>query len=413
MTARIDLPPAQRLDDLAEPRLPAAARAFNRLPAAAMARWLPFDADRLVRAARRRTGLDDLGGDDYREPLALLLDDLGRDDRITPLGRLTVRAILLQVLETRLCVQHELHTARPEALAPVRAPLVIVGLPRTGTTHLHNLLSCVPALQFLPLWQSVAPFRPPGLRRRLPDLRRPRTAFRLAMIDHLLPHLRAMHAMEVDLPHEELQLCAPAFRSFFFESSLDVPRYRAWYAGRQHPDAYAYLRRVLQLLQRGRETRRWVLKSPQHLDQLPALLGAFPDAIVLRTHRDPARAALSLITMITYARRAVYRRLDVAAEAQAWVDRLTQMLRDGAAQADALPAGQRVDVEFDRFVADPVGTVERILRCAGLEWDATTRAAVQTYQQSAPRNRHGRIQYDDASLGLDPYAMRERFAFAT
>ena len=83
------------------------------------------------------------------------------------------------------------------------------------------------------------------------DLRRPRTALRLRMIDHLLPHLRAMHAMEVDLPHEELQLCAPAFRSFFYESSLDVPRYRAWYAGRQHHDAYAYLHRVLQLLQRG------------------------------------------------------------------------------------------------------------------------------------------------------------------
>lgn len=232
------------------------------------------------------------------------------------------------------------------------------------------------------------------------------------MIDYLLPHLRSMHEMEVDLPHEELQLCAPAFRSFFYESSLDIPRYRRWYAGRQHADAYEYLRAVLQLLQRDRAGRRWVLKSPQHLDQIPALLSAFPDALVLRTHRDPARAALSLITMIVYARRAVYGRIDVAAEARAWMERLAQMLRDASVQAAAVPKGQLFDVDFDDFMGNPVGTVERIVRVAGLDWDTPTRTAVEEYQRSAPPNRHGRIIYDDGALGLDPDELRERFALA-
>lgn len=410
MSARLDTVPGHRIDDLAAPHLPPLARAWNRVPDAVAARLVPLDLEALERAARRQTGLDDFGGDDYREPLALLLADAAADDRITPLGLTTIRSMLLQSLATRLCVQHAFTAARGRALPSVTAPLVIVGLPRTGTTHLHNLLASVPALQFLPLWQSIAPFRPPGWRGRLPDLRRLHTAFRLRMIDHLLPRLRAMHAMEVDLPHEELQLCAPAFRSFFFETSFDVPRYRAWYIGRQHSDAYDYLRRVLQLLQHG-PGRRWVLKSPQHLDQLPALLSAFPDAIILRTQRDPARAALSLITMLLYTRRVLYRHVDVPAAARAWADRLAQMLRDGAQQAAALPAAQRYDVDFERFVADPVGTVEQILRFAGIGWDAATREAVTAYQRSAPPHRHGRIIYDVAALGLDRDELREKFAF--
>ncbi len=411
MSARLDTAPVYRIDDLAAPHLPALARVINCLPDAAAARLVPLEAAALARAARRRTGLADFGGDDYREPLALLCEDVRADDRITPLGRLTIRAILLQALVTRLCVQHAFTTARGRVLTPVAAPLVIVGLPRTGTTHLHNLLACVPALRFLPLWQSIAPFRPPGWRGRLPDLRRRQTAWRLRMIDHLLPRLRAMHAMEVDLPHEDLQLCAPAFRSFFFETSVDVPRYRAWYAGRQHPDAYAYLHRVLQLLQDGADGPRWVLKSPQHLDQLPALLSAFPDAVILRTQRDPARAALSLITMLLYTRRVLYRPFDVAAAARAWADRLAQMLRDGARQTAALPPAQRYDVDFERFMVDPVGTVEEILRFVGIGWDAPTRAAVTAYQQSAPPDRHGRIAYEAAAIGLDADELRERFAF--
>lgn len=412
MKKRTETATTYRIADLAAPRLPAAARAFNRIPAALAARLLPLDAEKLVRAARRRTGLADFGGEDFREPLALMLEDLRGDERITPLGRVTVRAVLTQVLETRLLLRHAERAGRGRDLAPVRAPLVIVGLPRSGTTHLHNLLSRVPALQFLPLWRSIVPFRPPGWRGVLPDLRRVHTAARLRAIDFLMPRLRAMHEMEVDEPHEELQLCAPALRSFFFEASFDVPRYRAWYAGRQHYDAYAYLRRALQLLDGGGGKRRWVLKSPQHLDQLPALTAAFPDAVILRTRRDPVDAALSLITMILYSRRAIYRRVDVRREARAWFERLARMLADARAHAEALPAGRVYDVDFDGFVADPVGTVEEILRFGGVDCDAATREALRDYQANHPRNRYGRVVYEYDSLGLDPEEMRDRFAAA-
>ena len=202
-----------------------------------------------------------------------------------------------------------------------------------------------------------------------------------------------------------------SLRSFFFESGFRLPTYQPWYAGRQHPEAYAYLAQALALLQRDAPERRWVLKSPQHLDQLDALVAMFPDAVIVRTHRDPARAALSLITMILYARRACYRHNDVTAEARAWVDRLEQMLRDSLAQGERLPAGRVIDVEFDAFVADPTGTAARVLAFAGVEVDGPTGAALEAYHRANPRDRHGRIEYDFEALGLDAGEVGERLAF--
>lgn len=408
MSSRISTSVVYELDDLERPQLPVEMRTFNRLPSGIAARVLPIEEESLLRAARHKAGYHDFGSDDFREPLRLMLADLNDDDRITPLGRVTVRSVLTQVLETRLRIQEEMTRPRPTPLSPVVAPLFIVGLPRTGTTHLHNLLAQVPALRFLPLWRSIAPFPATRGLGQFADLRRWHTRFRLMAIDRLLPRLRAMHAMEVDLPHEELQLCAPALRSFFFESSFDLPRYRGWYAGRLHPIAYEYLRGVLELLQVGEAPRRWVLKSPQHLDQLPALVGAFPDATILCTRRDPARSVLSLITMIVYARRAVYGRVDVAHEARVWTERLAGMLEAADKARAALPRERVHDIDFERFVSDPMGVVESIVRFVGLEWDRRTRDAVEAYQRKAPPYRYGRIAYRYENLGIDERALRER-----
>jgi hypothetical protein len=400
-----------RIDDWSDPWLPLPARAWNHVDPTLAAHLVPLDEASLLRAARRRTGLADFGGDDFRAPLRMLLRDLNADPCLTPLGRVVARSVLGQVLTTRLCIAHELAEMGTRPLAPVRAPIVVVGLPRTGTTHLHNLLSRAPALRFLPMWQSVMPFRAPGLRRRLPDLRRVHSTLRLQILDRLMPLLRTMHEMDTDLPHEELQLCAPALRSFFFESSFRLPTYQPWYASRQHPEAYAYLQRALALVQRDDPTRRWVLKSPQHLDQFGELLAAFPDAVIVRTHRDPARAVLSLITMLLYARRACYRDTDVAADARHWVARLEQMLRDSLAAQAPVAEERIIDVEFDAFVADPTGTAARVLEFAGVEVDRRTRAALDAYHRANPRDRHGRIEYDFASIGLDEGEVRERLGF--
>jgi hypothetical protein len=401
-----------RIDDWREPRLAPLLRAVNALPEGTAERWIPLAEASLLASARRRTGLRDFGGEDFREPLGLVLADLAEDERLTPFGRLTARSILGQILRARLRITEAL-ARQPEAAAQaVRAPLVIVGLPRTGTTHLHHLLAQVRALRSLPLWESVAPLPGRLAARGLPDARRLCARLRLRQIDAMLPLLRAMHSMEVDLPHEELQLSALTFRSFFFECAFRLPRYRRWYAAGDHRGAYLYLRRVLQLLQVLRGGERWVLKSPQHLDQLGALSAAFPDVRVVRTHRDPARAVLSLATMITYSRRVCYRDLDPGDEARGWVERAEQLLRRCHQQIQRIPRERVLEIAFDRLQADPIGTVECVLEFAGMPFDGESRRAVEAHLAHYRRWRFGRVDYRYEDLGLDPHALAERFRCA-
>jgi len=395
------------IDDWQAPWLPLPARLLNVLPDRLAARLAPLDEASLLAAARRRTKLDDFGDEGFREPLRLLLGDLTADDRLTPLGRLTARTVFGQLLRARLRVEDLLTRDPAIASRELPAPIVVVGLPRTGTTHLHNLLSRVPALRSLPLWESVEPVRPPGYL----DLRRLRSSVRLRQIDYLIPLFRLMHEMKIDLPHEELQLSALTFRSFFFEGSFRLPRYRPWYAAGDHTGAYLYLRRVLLALQRSAGSERWVLKSPQHLDQLTALSNAFPDSKVIRTHRDPVRAVLSLATMITYTRRVCYRDLDPVAEARSWVDRLEQMLRRSLEQAEAVPSDRVLDVSYEVFVKDEWATLERVFDFAEVELDAAARKAIRAHLDACGLGRRALLEYSFEHLGLDPRELRERFRF--
>jgi hypothetical protein len=228
---------------------------------------------------------------------------------------------------------------------------------------------------------------------------------------YLAPLMTRMHEMGAWLPHEELQLSAVTFRSFLFEGLCRVPSYQRWYASRDHHAAYLELRQLLQLLSAGEGAQRWLLKSPQHLEQIGPMLGAFPDAKVIRTHRDPVRAALSLATMLTYSRRALHARFDAGAEARSWVDRIEQMLRRSVEQERLLPSGQVMDLRFHEFIADPFGCVKRAFDFAGRPLDRGVEAAVRGHLAANPRGGKGSIAYRFEALGLDAGEMRERLRF--
>jgi hypothetical protein len=385
---------------LHRPRLRLPLRLSNAVAGSLAERVIPLDEGSLLAAARKRTGLEDFGDDDFREPLRVFLGALERDTELTPAGRLSVRILVSKLLTTRLRAQ-ELVTRHPEIRElPVRSPIVIVGLPRTGTTHLHNLISCDPALRWLPFWESAEPLRSPRARPWWPDLRVQRTALDLRIGAYVAPLLPLMHEMGAELPHEELQLSAVTFRSFFFEGAYCVPSYRRWYAAADHTDAYRYLRLLLQVLQWTRGGERWVLKSPQHLDQSGPLIAAFPDA-----------TALSLATMITYTRRIFHRRVDPVAEARSWVARIEQMLRAALEDEPLLPREQVMDVRFHEFMADPSATLERVFAFSEQPLGESVRRALQAHRAANPRGKHGTVAYSFRDLGLDPDELRERFRF--
>lgn len=407
-------PESWRIDDWENPWLPAPVRFLNAIPEKLIKHLTPFDEAHLLDNARRQTGLSDFGDEDFRLPFRILLQDLNQYDHFTNLGRITAQTILQQQLCARLHLENKLKQSPDIYQQKVDSPLIIAGLPRTGTTHLHNLLACANTLRYMPLWQTLQPATPSGSGR---DRRRLAADMAVYSVKHIIPLFPRMHEMETDEPHEELTVCALCYRSFFFEGAFQVPHYRHWYAENSHEKGYGYLKQTLQILQtetapgNKAATARWVLKSPQHVDQLETILKIFPDAKLLLTRRDPVRAVLSMITMMLYSSRQVYKPRRLKEEAQAWVERLEQMLRRSEIQAAGIPADRLFRVDFDEFMADPRSMIRRIAAFAEVPLDESSWQAIENHLGSHTRDRHGRIDYRFEDLGLDENALRERFAF--
>jgi hypothetical protein len=404
---------AIHIDDLASPRLPLALRLLNAVGAPFATGLVSLDEERLLAAARRRTGLEDFGHDSFREPLRVLLRSLEDEAQLSVFGRFGVRQLVLQLLSNRLRLE-DLVRRHPEILdEPIERPLVIAGLPRTGTTHLHNLISQDPALRSLPYWESLEPVPPAGER---PDAagRDPRVARCEKALDFLhrvLPLFPAMHEMTAEARHEEIQLLAIEFSTMLFESSYFVPGYAAWYKAHDQRPAYRYLRRCLQALQWQRGPKRWVLKSPQHLEQLGPLMEVFPDARVVQTHRDPVRITASLCTMVAYSARMNARRVDPAALGRIWADRIEDLLRGSIEGRRHVPADQIMDVRFHEFTKDDMATVARVMEFADHPLSEQAVRSMRAFLDANPRGRHGAIDYRLEDVGLDPRERREALRF--
>jgi hypothetical protein len=381
-----------------------------------VAEALVWDPDALMDQASAETGLDDFGRQGFTEPLSLLADEFSDPDTgLSPMGLVSEHTLLVTLLKNRLLVQDELN--RHPAIHDLRIdrPIVIAGLPRTGTTHLHNLMAADPALRSLPYWESLEPVLAPADRpvEGAPDPRRERCEQALWFVNESAPYFKRMHEMTVDHVHEEIQLLALDFSTMLFESMVPLPRYRDWFKATDQTPSYRYLATVLKVLQHLRGGERWVLKSPQHLEQFGPLVAAFPDATVAVTHRDPVAVTASMATMAAYAARTNLSRPDPEAIGAYWRDRVEDLLRACVRDRELLPAEQSMDVRFDEFMADDVAMVERLYARAGQPFARRTREAMSTYMADHPRGRHGRVTYDLAVLGLAPHERAEALSFYT
>jgi Sulfotransferase family len=407
-------PAPVRIDDLADPRFsPETDEILAAM--AAMAPGVRLEPDALMEEAVAKTGLSDFGDDRFREPLAVLCHALTTEAGLSGPGLVTNHALLVQLLSNRLLVQDllrrhpEIHDVR------IEAPIIVCGLPRTGTTHLHNLMAADPALRSLPYWESLEPVLPDRERpaQGEPDPRIARTEAALDFINSSMPYFKRMHEMTVDHVHEEIQLLAIDFSTMLFETTSAMPSWRDYYLAHDQTPHYEYLRTVLKALQWLRGGERWVLKSPQHLEQFPVLRATFPDATFVVTHRDPVSVTTSVATMITYTARLSHERVDPHFIGGYWADRIERMLRSCVDDRDALPADQSIDVLFDEFMADDVAMVERIYDLAGQPMTDDARAAMRSFMDEHPRGKFGGIVYDLADFGLDPAERRESLRFYT
>src|SRR3954470_19384980 len=396
------------LDDLAKPRYSAEAQQIRDMMSS-VASQCPLDAAVMHDRARADTGLDDFGADDYRERLELYLSDLRGIDMHGP-GIVNFHSQLVQWLKNRLLLT-ELTKRHHEILdIELLPPVVIAGLPRTGTTHLHNMLSAAPTFRSLPYWESVEPFPLAAEAGLNPDPRIARMDMAVAMMDILMPHFAAMHEMTTDHAHEEIHLLANDFSTMLMDTLAHVPRWTEYYWSTDQTSSYEYLATELKALQFLRGGRRWVLKSPQHLGQLPVLERVFPGVVVAFTHRDPIPVALSMITMIAYSERMHLDEVDVGLIAKAWVDNLDRLLESCVRDRGVIPADRSVDIRFDDFMIDELGTAERLYALAGETFDVPARAAITDYLTAHPRGRLGRVATSWDVFGVDEADLRTRFA---
>ena len=407
---------ALRITDLAQPQLTEAQQSALD---ATKDMLVDLTVEGILADARRKTQLDDFGPQDFLRRLQLLCDEWENDAGLTNIGKLTLRNSLVQYARNRLLIldvlkQHpEIHDEQ------ITQPIIVCGLPRSGTTHMLNLLAADSRLRSLPLWESYEPVPSPldKPREEGVDPRYARCQKKWDMTQQMTPLLAAMHPLNPDHIHEELELMNPDFASYNFEWLTQSPRWRDDYYVQDQTPHYEYMKTVLKLLQwqdkqAGKLKQRWVLKCPQHMEQLPVLQAVFPDATVVVTHRDPVAVIQSAMTMLAYGQRLNRHCVDIKALAEYWPDRIEHLLRRCVETRQLLPEATSLDAPFHEFMADDMAMVEKIYAKAGLELTAQARAEMQQFIDAHPRGKHGQMQYNlKEDFGIDPAALRERFRF--
>lgn len=405
------------IDDMADPVVTPALAAWREGPPGFPC---PLTADEVLARAMAETGLSDFGEDTgFRQRLAVILEALYEDEGLTRGGRIFVLQQALRAMANRLRIE-DLVKRNPEILdVPVERPIFIAGLPRSGTTHLVNWLSRDERLTSLTLWESEEPVAGPPVPPGEVDPRVTRSAAFWGAFGALVPHMAAMHEMAANDIHEDNELLFMDMNCYNWEFSARLPRWTRHYLAHDRTVSYAYEKKVLQAIawQRGqRNGVRWLLKSPQHMENLAAIKAVFPDATMVITHRDPVDVLRSLTTMLGYSDRTRRSRIDPPALARLWADRIEALLRECVSQREAWWSlggpDQSLDVLFHEYMADQQGMARRIYALAGLDLPPETEAKLLGYLAENPRHAHGKVHYDlEGVFGMDIAALRQRFAF--
>ncbi|PXY17860.1 sulfotransferase [Prauserella coralliicola] len=362
-------------------------------------------------SATKITGLDDFGTDDYTDGLAVLLESYEREAGLTPLGRKVKRAFLRSALVARL-LSEAAWKARPEhAAVAIERPIFVTGLPRTGTTALHRLLTADPAHQGLEVWLTEVPQPRPPRETWADDpvFQRIQAGYERYHVEH--PEFLGVHAMSADEVEECWQLLRQSLRSISYECLAHVPTYSAWLSEQDWTPAYRRHRRNLQLIGLPDAGRRWVLKNPSHLFALDALLAVYPDALVVQTHRAREVAIASVCSLNAQASAQWSETFRGETVGRDQLELWARGLETFTAERARHDHSRFFDVDYDDFVADPIGTVESLYAHFGLPFTDGARAAMRTlHAESTTGARKPAHRYRLADFGLSEGDVAERFS---
>lgn len=370
-----------------------------------------LDTDRLLSQAHETTELEDLGEDTWREGLERLVATLCEEAALNEIGVQIAAGEITMYLTNRLRLT-EWHRRHPELeTRDVTPPIVIIGQGRTGTTILHDLLAQDPAHRVPLTWEVDHPLPPPETATYTTDPRIAEAQAQLDMTDLVIPGFKAMHSLGARLAQECVRITAADFRSMIFPTQYHIPSYARWLLHEADmAPAYRWHRRFLQVLQSRHHGERWVLKSPGHVWCLGALLGEYPNALLVQTHRDPLRIIASIASLLATLRRLASDQASMAEGGAEFAGHLLDGLdRSVRAREDGtVPAERVVDVQFQAFLADPFATIRAIYERLDLELTPEGETRMRAFLAENPQDKHGLHRYSFADTGLDVGELRER-----
>jgi hypothetical protein len=377
-------------------------------------RSLPsLTASSVEKAAAKAAGSDDFGTGSYREPLEVYLGACESEAELTTFGRILITKMLASALTNRIEL-HRWSEEHPEVHEErISGPWVIVGLPRTGTSVLSMLLGLDPLARPLLQWEAAHPIPPPTLEEGDQDPRIARTAKELDGLMKLNPPLRAMHPFGATLAQECVALFMYDARTLALETQAHVPTYGRWLEQADMAPAYAQHRLALQTLQSRLPTDRWILKTPNHLWHLEALLAAYPDARIIWTHRDPAPVITSMASLANAAQRPLTSRSDPRPAAEEWKRKCAFALESATTYDRKTGDGWCRHVHYDQLMADPVATVAGLYESFGDRVGDLHARRMRAFLEVRPKDAFGHHRYDPADFGWTYAGLDEEFGAYT
>ncbi len=405
---------AQRITstDYAHPRRPLPVKLANAAMGLRGARWRArmLSAGGIMDEATRKTGLVDLSHFPLVDPLDRLCGALREEARLSPLGVFIQRTRLLGLVINRLRLD-ELMRRHPEILeGPEPDILLIAGLARSGTTHLHRLLAVDPDARSLHSWEALNPAPLPGEARGETAKRRKLGEQAEAALKYMAPDFSAVHTTSAHAPEEDILLLDLTMMSQTAEATTWVPSYSAWLETQDHGPAYAYFRRVLMALNWLNPKPHWVLKTPNHVEQLQSVFDHLPGATVIQTHRDPMKTTPSLFSLMAHAQGLCCASVDAPAIARHWFRKAT-LMADRAAEARAAhPDRTVIDVHYADLLKDPMAVVSEIYKAAGKPLSDAAWTAMRAQLVASPKGKDGVHRYSLADFGFTEADVREAFA---
>ncbi|MGO4203583.1 sulfotransferase [Rhodococcus sp. TAF43] len=361
-------------------------------------------------SATRMTGLTDFGVDDYTEALGVLLDSYARDEDLTPFGSKISRVFLRGALVARLLSEAAWKQFPEHADVQIERPIFVTGLPRTGTTALHRLLTVDPAHQGLEMWLTEMPQpRPPrDTWDSNPVFQAIEQQFSQHHVDH--PEFMGVHYMSAGEVEECWQLLRQTFKSVSYECLANLPTYSTWLQGQDWTNAYARHKKNLQLIGLPDRDRRWVLKNPSHLFALDELMAVYPDALIVQTHRPPSTIIPSMCSLAEHATEGWSNTFRGEVIGRGQLDLWARGLEDFTAARAKYDPAQFIDVDYRDFVADPLGTVEKIYSQFSIPMsDQAHREMEDMHSESHSGNRKPAHRYTLEEYGLTAEEVDERF----